>query len=111
MSSGPTDVLYFRCAIARCVSCVVTGLVWWHMSLMWVRRSGGRGIHGAVLTGGKSAFRRALHLCPKSNCPSREGMGLLWVLWRWIVFQMVLVVAFCSRWTWYVIFALRTCYT
>jgi len=64
------------------------------MSLVWVGRSGGRGIHRAMLTGGKSAFHRALHLSPKSDCPSSRGMGLLWVLWHWIVFQMVLVVAF-----------------
>jgi len=89
MSSGSNDVPYFRCAMASHVSCIVTGLVWWHMSLMWVRRSGGRGVRGAVLTGGKSAFRRALHLSPKSDCPSSGGMGLLWVLWCWIVFQMV----------------------
>ena len=108
MSSGPTDVLYFRCAIARRVSCIVTGLVWWRISLVWVRRSGGRGVCGAVLTEGKSAFCRALHLSPQSDCPSSAGMGLLWVLWPWIVFQIVLVVAFCSRWTWYVVFALRT---
>ena len=108
MSSGPTDVPYYRCAMARRVSCIVTGLVWLGMSVVWVRRSWGMGVRGAVLTEGKSAFRRALHLSPKSDCPSSRGMGLLWVLWRWIVFQMVLVVAFCSRWTWYVVFALRT---
>jgi len=108
MLSGPTNVPYFRCAMARRVWCIVTGLVWWRMSLVWVRRSGGRGVCRAVLTGGTSAFRRALHLSPKSDSPLSGGMGLLWVLWRWIVFQMVLVVTFCSRWTWYVVFALRT---
>jgi len=70
MSSGPTDVLYFRCAMARHVSCIVTGLVWWRISFMWVRRSGGRGVRAAELTGGKSAFHFTL--------VSEVGLSLEW---------------------------------
>jgi len=65
MGSGPTDVLYFRCVMARRVSCIVTALALWLISLVWVRRSGGTGVRGAALTAGKIAFCRALHLSPK----------------------------------------------
>jgi len=78
------------------------------MSFRWVRRSGGRGVHGAVLTGGKSILHRALHLFSKLDCPLSGGMDLLWVLWHWIVFQMVLVVAFWCWWMRYAVLALRT---
>ena len=67
--SGPTEVLYFRWVIARCVSRGVTGLVWWRMSFVEVRRSGGSGVRGAELTAGKSALRSALHLPVKLVCP------------------------------------------
>ena len=108
MSSGPTEVPYFRWIIARCVSCGVTGLVWWRMSFVEVRRSGGSGARGAELTAGKSASRSASHLLVKVVCPLRGGIGLLWVLWCWIVFQIVLADAIWSCWIRYAVLALCT---
>ena len=62
MSSGLTEVPYFRWVITRCVFCSVTGLVWWRMSFVEVRKPRGSHVHGFVLTEGKSASRSALHL-------------------------------------------------
>jgi len=62
ISSGQTEVPYFRWVIARCVSCSVTGLVWWRMSFVEVRRPGGSHVCGVVFTEGKSASASALHL-------------------------------------------------
>lgn len=95
--SGPTEVLYFRWVMARQISCAVTGLVWWHISLVWVSRWTGRAVHCAELTGGKIVSHRILHLSSKFDCPSSRGMDLLWVLCWLIVFQMVLIVASWSR--------------
>jgi len=81
MSSGPSEVPYFRSTIARYVSCSVTGFVWWRMSFVEVRRPGGSRVHGVVLTVGKSALRSASHLPLKVVCPLRGGIGLWCVLW------------------------------
>jgi len=108
MSSGPTEILYFRCTIARCVSCIVTGSVWWRMSFVEVRRPGGSRVRGVALTRGKSAVRSASHLPLKVVCPLRGGIGLWYVLWYSIVFQMVLDDTAWSCGIRYAVLALRT---
>ena len=81
MSSEPTEVPYFRWVITRCVASSVTGLVWWRMSFVQVRRPGGSHVRGVVLTEGKSALRSTLYLPLKVVCPFRGGIGLWCVLW------------------------------
>jgi len=81
MSSGLTEVPYFRLVIAKCVSCSVTSLVWWQMSFVEVRRPGGSHVRGVVLSEGKSALRSVSHLPLKVVRPLRGGIGLWCVLW------------------------------
>jgi len=76
MLSGPTEVPYLRCTIARCVSCCVTGLVWCQMSFVEVRTPVGSHVCGVVLTGRKCALRSTSHLPLKVVFPLRGGIGL-----------------------------------